>query len=169
MLYADDTLIIGKNPEQIQPYIDFIAEEGKRYGLLLNLSKLEMLEINIDARINDSAGKVIAKKEYLKYLGALLHKTGRIDSELNCKIGMAKTDFRKLVQIWNHTGITRDRKMQLYQSLILSRLLYGLQTVWLPKQSQKRLDAFHYQCLQELTGIAHSYISQVTNENILKK
>ena len=42
-LYADDTLLIGKDPKLIQRYMNMIAEEGKRYGLYLNLSKLEMI------------------------------------------------------------------------------------------------------------------------------
>ena len=36
---------------------------------------------------------VIQKKDSLKYLGALLHKSGRIESELGCRLGMAKSEF----------------------------------------------------------------------------
>ena len=81
-LYADDTLLIGKDPKLIQRYMNVIAEEGKRYGLHLNMSKLEMIQINCDVRICDPDGQPIKKKDSMKYLGALLHKNGRIDTEL---------------------------------------------------------------------------------------
>ena len=76
LLYADDTLLIGSQPEQIQKYMNAVAEEGRRYGLILNLSKLEMMQINCDIIIRDAEGNAIQKKDSLKYLGALLHKSG---------------------------------------------------------------------------------------------
>ena len=67
-LYADDTLLIGKDPKLIQRYMNVIAEEGKRYGLHLNMSKLEMIQINCDVRICDPDGQPIKKKDSMKYL-----------------------------------------------------------------------------------------------------
>ena len=79
--------------------------------------------------VYDADGNPIKSKESLKYLGAALHKTGRIDSEIGAKIGVAKSEFRALVQIWSHANIHPRRKIQLYKSLVISKLIYGLQTV----------------------------------------
>ena len=144
-----------------------IATEGRKYGLILNNAKLEMMQINSDTVLHDMEGKVIKDKELLKYLGAVLHKTGRIDAEITAKIGVAKSDFRALGQIWKHANIKRKRNIELYKSLILSRFLYGLQTVWPTKTLLKRLNAFHCGCLRQILGIAHSYISRVTNADVL--
>ena len=51
--------------------------------------------MNSDSKIEDSNGKAIVKKDSIKYLGALLHRNGRIDAELNCKIGIGKGGFQK--------------------------------------------------------------------------
>ena len=51
LLYADDTLWIGNNTELVQKYMQCIATEGRKYGLILNNSKLEMMQININATI----------------------------------------------------------------------------------------------------------------------
>ena len=53
LLYADDTLLIGREPAELQRYMDCIATEGRRYGLQLNNSKLEMLQIHSNETIMD--------------------------------------------------------------------------------------------------------------------
>ena len=125
-----------------------------------------MLQIHCDTTICDANGTPIKKKESLKYLGAVLHKTGRIDRELSSKIGTAKAEFRGLVQIWRHANIHVRRKVQLYKSL---KLFYGLQTVWLSKQLRQCIDGFHCGCLRQIYGIPHSYISRVSNATVLER
>ena len=146
-----------------------IATEGAKYGLYLNNSKLEMMQIHCNAPIYDGEGKAIKIKESIKYLGAILHRTGRVDSEISSKLGMAKQEFRALSQIWSHANITKRRKLELYRSLVISKLLYGLQTVWLSKGLRQRIDAFHCSCIRRILGIAHSYISRVTNADVLRQ
>ena len=43
LLYADDTLLIGTCSVDVQLYMDTIATEGRKYGLLLNCDKSELL------------------------------------------------------------------------------------------------------------------------------
>ena len=41
LLYADDTLLMGAKVEEVQQYMDTIAVEGKKYGLLLNYDMIQ--------------------------------------------------------------------------------------------------------------------------------
>ena len=43
-LYADDTLLMGSDPILLQRYMQMVATEGGKYGLLLNNGKLEMMQ-----------------------------------------------------------------------------------------------------------------------------
>ena len=70
----------------------------------------------------DPDGNPVKCKASLKYLGAVLQNTGRIDPEISSKFGIARQDFRSLVQIWQHANISKRRKIQLYHSLVLSSL-----------------------------------------------
>ena len=45
VLYADDTLLIDIHGSNLQLYMQCIAEEGKSYGLSLNVSKLECMPV----------------------------------------------------------------------------------------------------------------------------
>ena len=45
--------------------------------------------------------------------------------------------------------------------------MYGLETVWLRKHEQSKLDAFHIRCLRRVHGIAPSFYSRVTNAAVI--
>ena len=111
LLYADDILLIGREPAELQRYMDCIATEGRRYGLQLNNSKLEMLQIHSNATIMDPDGNPVKCKASLKYLGAVLQNTGRIDPEIGSKLGMTRQDFRRLIQIWQYANIAKRWKI----------------------------------------------------------
>ena len=129
LLYANDILVIGRDATQLQRYMECIATEARRYGLQLNNTKLEMMQIHSNTTLMDPDGNAIKCKASLKYLGALLQSTGRIDPEIGSKLGTARQEFRALAQIWQHANISRRRKIQLYHSLILSKFIYGLQRI----------------------------------------
>ena len=128
-----------------------------------------MLQIHSNATIMDPDGNPVKCKASLKHLGAVLENLGRIDPEIGSKLGTARQEFRALAQIWQHANISRRRKIQLYHSLILSKFMYGLQTIWLSKNLRQRIDAFHCQCLRRIMGIQHSYISRVSNATVLEQ
>ena len=104
----------------------------------------------------------------LMYLGATLQKEAHHGAELSRRIGLARKDFDSLSSVWSHAGISRERKCQIYNACIVSKLLYGVQTIWLNKGDRRRLDAFHCMCLRRCCGIPHSYISRIGNEEVLR-
>ena len=126
VLYADDTLLIGSDVETLQEYMDCIRQCGRCYGLSLNASKLESLFFNCDGELFSERGERIPHKEGLKYLGALLSADGRCTSEISRRLGAAKAEFDLLKQCWQHARVSTRTKLQLYNSLVLSKIV-----VWL--------------------------------------
>ena len=59
--------------------------------------------------------------------------------------------------------------MQVYNAVIISQLVYGLETMYLNDSLIKRLDAFHVRGIRHIRGIEHSYWSRTSNEEILAK
>ena len=54
---------------------------------------------------------MIKNKISLKYLGALIHNNGMIDSEIAQKLGKADMVSKVLKIIWNHSGIMMKFKI----------------------------------------------------------
>ena len=50
-----------------------------------------------------------------------------------------------------------------------SKLLYCLHTAWLNKAFFRRLDGFQARCMRKIRGIPHSYLSRVSNVEVLKQ
>eukprot|EP00973_Karenia_brevis_P092619 12413267-Karenia_brevis.AAC.1 len=46
VLYADDTILLGKDPKQIQEALHNIEDHSKKYGLALNTNKCTHLRFN---------------------------------------------------------------------------------------------------------------------------
>ena len=82
---------------------------------------------------------------------------------------MARGDFRVLSKVWRHSTLRRERKLKIFSSLILSRLLYSLGTACLLKADLRRLDGFQCRCLRQIMNIPAAYVSRVSNESVFSK
>ena len=91
------------------------------------------------------------KKAGIIYFGALISIDGRPQAELNRRIGAARQSFDELSAVWGHAGISKTRKLHLFDTCVLPRLLYGLQTIWLNEAELKHLDAFLFGVCDEFS------------------
>ena len=103
------------------------------------------------------------------YLGSTIHSSGRFGCEVARKIGAATADFHALDKVWKHSCISRARKLELYASLIESKLRYALSSAWLLKADLRRLDGFQARCLRKILGVQHSFTSRVSNASVLQQ
>ena len=131
------------------------------------MEKVDVFGVRCNPSVRNLSGAFIVQKTSIQYLGALISADGSIQSELNRRIGMATADFKILNKVWTHTKVTNKEKYRIYITLIVSKLLYGLQTAWLTKRQRSKLDGFHAKCVRIIVGVAHSYWSRVTNVEVL--
>lgn len=83
------------------------------------------------------------------------------------RLGEARGVFTALQRCWSHANITRSRKLELYSAIVLPKFLYNLEILWLLKADKKRLDSFNVQCIRRICRIPHSYLSRVSNHQVL--
>ena len=112
-------------------------------------------------------GAAIPQRDSMVYLGGLLNADGGSGPELSRRIGMAYKQFHSLCKIWKHAKIPMIKKVRIFQSCVVSGLMYCLHTLWLNKAELRKLDAFQARCLRKVAGIAHSFISRVSNDAVL--
>ena len=55
------------------------------------------------------------------------------------------------------------RKLEVFHSLLVSKLVYGLSAVWLGLAEQRRVDAFQNYCLRRILRIPPGYVSRIRN------
>jgi len=168
-LYADDTLLVGVSQQGVQELLDAVAQTGARYGMELHWNKFQLLQIGAVYHLVTPNGSVIPPSEVMTYLGTAIYADGAIKRELNSKLGRALADFSKPARLWNHASLRKERKILMYKAVVVSRLLYGLNTAWLNVAEQRRLNGFHCRCLRKIVGIPSAYISRVSNARVLKE
>ena len=166
LLYADDTLICDISAEHAEQFMCSIGSAGANYGLSFNWKKLEVLPVRCDADIHKPDGSSVQQKDSITHLGAVLSADGRVHTELARRIGAAEAEYKLLSRVWSHSTLNRDRKIQLFNSCIMSKLMYCLHTTWLNTAEQRKLDGFHCRCIRRIVGIKPSYVSRVSNASV---
>ena len=103
----------------------------------------------------------------MTYLGALVTDDGRVHQELARRLGAAGAYFRKLSKVWQHSALSRTKKVRVFNATVISALTYGLATAWLNTAERRRLDGFHNRCLRRIWGIKPSFLSRVSNASVI--
>ena len=98
-----------------------------------------------------------------------VYSDGRADSEISRKLGAARADLQQLAAVWKQANVPVKDKLQYFHSLIISRLIYGLASMWLMVGQRRRLDGFYARCLRSILRVPHSFISRVSNAQVFCK
>ena len=125
VLFADDTLFISNSGDYVQEYMNIVTEIGAEYGLQVHWGKVHLVPIRTEQPVFAPDGARIKAQESMLYLGSTIHGNGRFGCEVGRKIGAAAGDFKALQRVWKHATISRQRKLQLFDSLIQSKLRYA--------------------------------------------
>lgn len=164
ILYADDTLIFGPNTHCLNKLLHAIQAESAYYNLKLNLQKCENISMNVgQARIRFQDGTLVPRKTQATYLGANLNDNNSMDKEIASKIAQCKATANKLGLFWSKARADISWKIQVANSILRSKLLYGLETAHLSDRQLKRLNAFQHYMLRRCMGIPPAHIDHTWN------
>ena len=169
ILYADDTLLLGHRAAHVEEYAAAVEKAGATYGMKLHWGKTQALCVGDAGPLKKADGSLFEDVSSLQYLGALLYRDGRVDSEISRKLGAARADFNQLRQLWGHSSVTQREKVKFFDAFILSKLRYGLSTVWLVTSQRRRIDGFVARCLRSLLRIPSSFVSRISNAAVLER
>ena len=169
ILYADDTLLLGASARYVAELAQAIEREGQQYGMALHWGKTQAISVCTDERVCRPDGTAFDTRDSLIYLGGVISRDGRIDSELSRRIGIAGAEFRQLQAAWNHAGLTSRAKVKFFTSFVVSKLLYGLSTIWLVTAQLRRLEGFYTRRLRKVLRIPPAYVSRVSNVEVFRR
>lgn len=167
-MFADDCALVADSPETLQELLDTFVSETEKFGLKVNEAKTEVMIINAPSKEIHSKGKVIKEVEHFKYLGSNIQSNGCIDKEINQRLFNASQAFQKLYhRVWKRHEINLKTKLLVYNSIVLSTLLYASETWTSKKTDIKKLNSFHTKCLRSILKL--TWKDKIPNEEILKR
>ena len=159
VVFVDDTLLIGVSDKYLTAYLHGVARAGKQYGMELHWGKFQILPINTVPKISTSDGTVLPTSDRMEYLGTVISSDVHDNHELNRRLGLARGDFRALSAVWKLAALCRKRRLEIYSSVVESRLLFGLSSVWLTTRQRRRLDGFQNRCVRSIIGVKPAFLS----------
>ncbi|KAJ6231439.1 nuclear intron maturase 1 [Anaeramoeba flamelloides] len=138
-MYADDLIIIIKGSiEERENTIDKIYEIIKNFGMKPNIGKT--------TRLNN-----------IKYLGIMLNQ----EDHFNYNLEKAKQAFEDILHIIKNKKFAIGMRLQIYKSIILSKLTYGFELLNLNNHQMDEVDAWIKSCLQEIVILQKSYPTEI--------
>ena len=167
--YADDTLLVAVSQANLEEYLQAVSDAGTRYGLELHYGKLQLLNVRCLTQLRRPDGNALLPAHEMVYLGTVLSEDGCIDAELSRRIGMTKGEFRALCKVWNHSCLSRKRKLHLFESLVQSKLVYSLSSCCLNIAQSRRVNGFQAKCVRRILGIQPSFESRVSNKEVMDR
>jgi len=88
------------------------------------------------------------------------------DKNCQTRIGKASSVFGRLKSVWKNRHISATLKVRLYESLVMSTMLYGAELWPLTVAQKKKLEATHDKFQRKMIDISTKTKKTVSNERV---
>ena len=121
LLFADDVVLLASSDRDLQLSLDRFAAECEAAGMRISTSKSESMVLNrkrveCTLRVGD---EILPQVEEFKYLRVLFTREGRMEREINRRIGAASAVMRTL-----HRSVVVKRELSRKAKLSIYQLIY---------------------------------------------
>ena len=113
-----------------------------------SIKKTKLMRYNAKDRTPVSIdGKDVEDVDSFTYLGAIVNKTGGAEQDITAKVGPARSSFNKLTKVWKSSQYSMRTKTRIFNSNVLTVLIYGSETWRMTKRDEDKLDSFQHKCM----------------------
>ena len=163
--YADDIVLLAETWRHAQKKLSNLNRYGLQTGLKINCVKTESLRINAkNAAPFTVDDKDMKDVEEFTYLGATITTSGGATEDMKIRIGKARKTYYRFKKIWNSSLYRKKTKMKIFQSNVISVLLYGSETWKMTEGDEKCVDTFVHTCLRRILKIF--WPTRVSNDEV---
>jgi len=167
--FADDIALLAEQTRGLQELLTRVVETSQKMGMAINVTKTEnqflgwgdrKFRVEVD-------GQQLEQTEDFVYLGGNICTHGGSERDVERRIGLARGIWQALGKIWSSKEMGRPTKVRMYETLVLSALLYNSET-WTLKETQKqRLRVFEMACLRRIEGVTRK--DRIRNREIYSR
>ena len=138
--------------------------------LLGNKDKCDAISTNPNSGgIRFINGEKVKRKNETKYLGCKLNYKSDLNVELGKRISETTYTWKNLNHFWKHSDCSKATKIHVYDAVIKSKLLYGLDTANLTPGMRTRIDRFQIKGLRQILGMDTTWAQKKRNEDMTNK
>jgi len=98
-------------------------------------------------------GNLVDLVESFTYIGSMQTSDGYCRSDISGRIGLASSAMSSLNNIWLTKHLSIQKKVRVYQTLVLSILLYASKTSTSFASDMRAIESFHMKCQRKILEI----------------
>jgi len=132
LVYADDTAFFVKDATDATDCLSSFSHSSSVFGLHTSWPKTKLQSVGshsgpdlLKVVVDGSSVNLV---ESFIYLGSIQTSDGYCRSDITRQIGLAYSAMSSLNNIWNTKHLSIQTKVRVYQTLVLSILLYASET-----------------------------------------
>jgi hypothetical protein len=147
LICADDVNILGESVYTVKENAEALIVASKEIGLEVNADKTKYMVMSRE----QNAGQIHSMKiengsfdtvEDFKYLGTGLTNQNSIQEETKSRLKSGNACYHLVQNLLSISFLSKNLKIKIYRTIILSVVLYGCQTWSLTLREERRLRVF---------------------------
>lgn len=163
--FADDICALTHRFQDMDEKLKLLIKYAGQVGLKINVEKTKLLRINAETtRILKIGSEEIEEVDSFCYLGSKITGDGGADKDVQNRIRKARTAFEMLRNVWYSTQISKNLKLRIFKSNVLSVLLYGCETWKITENITSSIQVFVNKCLRRIRMI--TWPNVITNDDL---
>lgn len=168
--YADDTVLIADNMQDLQRLINTVGQHSRLMGLNINTKKTKFMIItrNLnafeDSQLTFNAMRIDRVNKF-KYLGVWLSEDWTSDIEVKSRIEQARQAFLGLRRVFSCSDFDLGLRLRFLKCYVWSVLLYGMEGWTLKVNNINKLEAFEMWLYRRMLKIP--WTARITNVEVL--
>ena len=119
-------------------------------GMVLNIGKTEALVFGTVGNLTTAEGGEIKKVTVAQYLECKLNNRGDGARELSGRIAECMATLKRLDLFWGQSTCTKQFKLQVFNAVIRSKLVYGLESIQLNETALTKMNVFQLKGLRQI-------------------
>ncbi|TWW77601.1 hypothetical protein D4764_12G0009910 [Takifugu flavidus] len=157
LLFADDVVLLASSACDLQLSLDRFATACEAAGMKISTSKSEAMVLNrkkVECLLRVKE-EILPQVEEFKYLGVLFTSEGRMEREINRRIGAASGVMWTLH--WSvvvKRELSRKAKLSIYRSIFVPTLTYGHELWVMTERTRSRVQAAKMSFLCRVAGLS---------------
>ena len=154
-ILLNDIAATAESVVDLQEIVNRINGTSKRMGMAINEAKTETQHLGRDTKEVDISldNGSLKQSEDFVYLGGNMSQRGGTVKDIERRIGLARGVVQQLNRVWTTKDISTHTKLNVYEVLVLSVLMYNSETWVLREEDKRRVRVFEMACLRKILGV----------------
>lgn len=164
--FADDIALLSGNPDNLQKKTEDLSKYAKQVGLNINKKKTKTMQLVPSPPTITLENEALEEVDDFTYLGSTISKNNATSKDISNRLQKANISFHQLNKTWKSRNISLKTKIMIYNSNVLSILLYGAECWRTTLKDNQRLSGFHTKSLRKICRIY--WPNKISNDALYK-